>query len=972
MNPRRLSPWLKAALGALGLLAALLVASPLLIRLFLPPERLRELVVKGAEKGLHRRVKLGSVSLGVLTGLTLKDAAVSEAPDFAAGTFAETKSFSVRVKLLPLLEKKVIVDKVSASGLKVRVVKRKDGSYSFSDLLAGGDTRPAAAAASAARPAGAAAAPAAGAPKGAAPAATPASGGAPMEVDIRSLALDGAELSYEEEGGARSMTLSGVDARISGFSLAGPFYAQLAARAKGVWDGRPIEARASYSGKLDLGGKDPRKFAADAKSLEFEAAGWTLKGSGTIKDLGKPSVDAALSLAGPKGASAEGTFKGQVTLPAEEETLAVAGTLTLKTAALKADDAAALGLPAGMPVPKLSLSSDFAYADDSLTLKRLDLQSPFGPLKASGTAGALSGGKPDLDLDVDADLDLPALSAAQEPWLKLPAGAALPPLKIAGKAHVKGDALTTPGLSARGAFGSLELSGAALKLKSGHPDLDLGVSLKVDMPALRDSDLKWANLPAGFSVPAMAVEGKGRFKGDDLALTALKVKGKAGTLVAAGAVRGVTSASPEPNLDLTMNLALPALKSADDPFGKVPPGLSLPASTWDGALSYSRDEVKIRTLRVVVGSNDLSIDDGRVTGMRGGAPYLNLVVKCRKFDLAEITAVTQTMKELDLSGSGYFALGATGRLPRPVLEGKAQFKGIGATVEGLKLAGFTGTATFNETLIDIPNLRGKLADGDLDLNLTVRNYASAPNIDLEATLSRFDLGAWLAAKTALAAKAQAKAAAKETKASAAAGAGGASPAGGATAAAGKPSPPISARGKLSVGQLVHPNAEASDIKLSWDITGLTPELRQLNGSAGVSSPSGRFTNLNALGKQSKILKIITFPLAIIQKIALGAMRIDLNNPRYTDFTGDYAFQSGVMTVRDSRVVAEGRAIDIKGDIDLPKEELNLTVVADVGTPLEIGVTGTLDEPKAKPKLAKLLAEPLKQGAQKLLENLFKH
>jgi hypothetical protein len=301
---------------------------------------------------------------------------------------------------------------------------------------------------------------------------------------------------------------------------------------------------------------------------------------------------------------------------------------------------------------------------------------------------------------------------------------------------------------------------------------------------------------------------------------------------------------------------------------------------------------------------------------------------------------------------------------------------LGATVEGLKLAGFTGTVTFNETLIDVPNLRGKLGDGDLDLNLTLRNYATAPNLDLEANLSKFDLGQWLAAKEALTAKAAARAAAKKGAAGPgpgpSAGSAGGAEAGGGNApapAAGKPSPPMSTRGKLTVGQLTHPNAEARDIRLAWDITGLTPELRLLNGSATVSSPSGHFTNLGAMGKQSKILKVITFPLQIVQKIAFGAMKIDFNNPQYTGFEGDYSFQSGVMNIRDSKVVAEGRAMDIKGDIDLPKEELNLTVTADIAGQLEVAVTGTLDNPKAKPKIAKLLTAPLKQGAETLLRGL---
>ena len=79
-----------------------------------------------------------------------------------------------RLKLLPLLVKQLVVDEVAVSGVKVQLIKYKNGKTNLEDLLG----------------------------KEAAPAApTPAAeaGGAPMKFDIASVRLDKTDLSYSDE-----------------------------------------------------------------------------------------------------------------------------------------------------------------------------------------------------------------------------------------------------------------------------------------------------------------------------------------------------------------------------------------------------------------------------------------------------------------------------------------------------------------------------------------------------------------------------------------------------------------------------------------------------------------------------------------------------------------------------------------------------------------------------------------------------
>jgi hypothetical protein len=473
------------------------------------------------------------------------------------------------------------------------------------------------------------------------------------------------------------------------------------------------------------------------------------------------------------------------------------------------------------------------------------------------------------------------------------------------------------------------------------------------LPELKASEVPFAKLPAGAVLPAVSIDGTAKLKGDDVTLSALKLKGKAGTVEVSGAIRKALSGKPEPDLDVKTKLDLPALTAKDLPAPGVPADFALPPSKWDVSLSGSLSELKIRTLRVQIGQNDVEIADARVSGLDTATPLFSVLVKCRKFSLDELRHLTAATDEMKITGGGFFALEVTGRWPKPILAGKAQFKDVGATVSGLPLSAFTGTASFDERRIDVPNLRGKVGEGELAVDLTIKDYAKRPDVILEANLTQFDLGKLLAAKAAIAQKKGAQAVQKaEEKRNA---------------------EPIDLRGRLTVGKLIHPNADAQNLKASWELTGYSPDFKHLGGKASVHSNGGKFTNLGALALQSKLAKVLIAPLIVVQKIGgIGGLRLlpDLNNVTYSEIAGDYSFREGIMTLNDSRLAGQDVQISATGRMDLPRETLDMTVIAQVGrviAPLEIAVGGTFDKPQAKPKIGKLLTDPAKQ----LLQNIFK-
>src|SRR5579864_7615730 len=112
---------------ALAALAALAVILSVAIRVFFPPEKVKAMVEKQVTAQLRRQVKLGEVSVGLFSGLSISDFALSEAPDFTKGTFVSSERFVVRPRLLPLLAKKLFVKEIELIKPEVTIVRYADG-----------------------------------------------------------------------------------------------------------------------------------------------------------------------------------------------------------------------------------------------------------------------------------------------------------------------------------------------------------------------------------------------------------------------------------------------------------------------------------------------------------------------------------------------------------------------------------------------------------------------------------------------------------------------------------------------------------------------------------------------------------------------------------------------------------------------------------------------------------------------------
>ncbi|MBI5210294.1 MAG: AsmA family protein [Elusimicrobia bacterium] len=289
--------------------------------------------------------------------------------------------------------------------------------------------------------------------------------------------------------------------------------------------------------------------------------------------------------------------------------------------------------------------------------------------------------------------------------------------------------------------------------------------------------------------------------------------------------------------------------------------------------------------------------------------------------------------------------------------------------------------------IALTEVSGTVVGGDLTASLKVRGYDAAPDVEVNAKLSAVDLEKLLAAN-----EATQESASVARGARAAGGSKGTSPpptdpapsAGERRLRSPTPasaSPPMSTRGSVTIGEAKHPFASAKDISLVWDLKGITPDLKSLGGSATLKVAGGHFSALDSLASRSKALKVLTLPFVTLQKIGklgiLGKFLPDFSTVTFSEIVGDYAFDRGLMTLRDCGMDSTVARVKATGTVNLPEEKLDVSVRSTVGklAPIEFAVTGTFDEPKTKLKAESILAQPAVhkalEPAKRLLEGLFK-
>lgn len=486
------------------------------------------------------------------------------------------------------------------------------------------------------------------------------------------------------------------------------------------------------------------------------------------------------------------------------------------------------------------------------------------------------------------------------------------------------------------------------------PPLSASAELDLRVPGLKAADLPLTGVPAGLILPPVKVTGKLALAGEDLELKGFAIKADQAEIEVSGKVRKALT-KPDPQVRVAARLELPPLDSKQlSAFAAVPPGISLPALKLRLKASGGLNAAEIQELAVHLGGSVLSAA-GNASALSSGKPVVNLRLKGGPLALAELGAMHPAGKPFGLSGGASLDMNIEGPADAPALRGTAKLESFGAKAAGLELSGFSGTVTADPSVIRLDSLAGDVSGGRLTVSGSVSDYRKEPDIRVKGRLTRLDLGRILAAKG------------PETGASS--GGSGDAQRGGQNAPAPPPAAgskaaarPLRTSGSFSIDEIVHPHLEGKEFSMDWGLTGVTPDFKSLNGTAGLRLKSGKFESMEAITQKSRLAKVLLMPLMIVQKV--GKLAIlkglpDLSCVTFKEILGDYSFERGVMTLKASRLDSSAGDISSRGQVDLPQEKLDVAVAVRVAgvLPLEFNVTGTLAEPKVRLS-ARTLAQPL--------------
>ena len=125
----------------LGLFIVLVVAAVLILPQVVDPNDYKDEIIAKVKQQTGRDLTIdGHINLSVFPWLGVETGAVTlgNAQGFDEKAFAAIKSAAVRVKLMPLLSRKLEVDTIGLKGLELNLTRLKDGASNWDDLAGNG------------------------------------------------------------------------------------------------------------------------------------------------------------------------------------------------------------------------------------------------------------------------------------------------------------------------------------------------------------------------------------------------------------------------------------------------------------------------------------------------------------------------------------------------------------------------------------------------------------------------------------------------------------------------------------------------------------------------------------------------------------------------------------------------------------------------------------------------------------------
>ncbi|MDD2558322.1 MAG: DUF748 domain-containing protein, partial [Desulfuromonas sp.] len=117
------------------------IGGAVLVKMLITPERVKATVIPLAEQQLGRSVTLDSIEISLFSGIVLEGFGIKERD--SQEYFIHAERALLRYRFWPLLRLQIEVDEITLQQPQITIVRHRDGTFNFSDLLAVVDQAPA-------------------------------------------------------------------------------------------------------------------------------------------------------------------------------------------------------------------------------------------------------------------------------------------------------------------------------------------------------------------------------------------------------------------------------------------------------------------------------------------------------------------------------------------------------------------------------------------------------------------------------------------------------------------------------------------------------------------------------------------------------------------------------------------------------------------------------------------------------------
>jgi hypothetical protein len=125
--------FLKVAAIVVGVLVLLVIGLTILVKSYLSSDRLKPIILPRAEAMTGRKVQLDEINVSLFSGIVAKGLSVKEKD--GQKDFLKIGRFVLSYKLLPLLERQLVISKIEIVSPSISVKKERGGKYNFSDMM---------------------------------------------------------------------------------------------------------------------------------------------------------------------------------------------------------------------------------------------------------------------------------------------------------------------------------------------------------------------------------------------------------------------------------------------------------------------------------------------------------------------------------------------------------------------------------------------------------------------------------------------------------------------------------------------------------------------------------------------------------------------------------------------------------------------------------------------------------------------